>query len=141
MTRLIPSLITLLMLSLLGCAKTDTNSQSDVESDNLRAYEPFRAFYDIPCKDASDMIIWDMTRLGREMKPEDYEPYIFAYGSRYRECEEDQSYVDNYLGLLEAAGLTGEYNRVFAEFQARFPDQRNRTALSDSAHAAPGSSR
>lgn len=87
------------------------------------------------------MILWDMSKYEKNMIAEDFEPYIYAYGTRYEECRIDRGYVDNYLSLLEAGKQREEYNRVFADFQRRFPDQRNRSASPGPPDAAPGPSR
>lgn len=128
-----------LLAGALGCTDTSSDSVrgSASEPDEIR-YEPFRAFYDIPCSDASDMVLSDMTQAQTEMGPDDISPYIYAFGTRYEECQEDKSYVDDYLGLMQAAGWSGRYNQIFADFSARFPDQRNRSAMSDSVYVPPG---
>lgn len=120
---------TILLIGSSGCSD---NKKSELE------YEPFRAFYDISCSEASDMILWDMIREENEMTKEDYKPYIYAYGTRYDECKIDELYVDQYLGLLKVSGLYEQYNTVFDDFKNRFPDQRNRSALPSATPAAPG---
>lgn len=120
-----------LLLGVSGCVGSPSDQTSELPEKPR--YEPFRAFYEIPCSDASDMILFDMTRGQGAMTPEDISPYIYAFSTRYEECQKDRSYVDDYLGLIQAAGWSGRYNRIFASFNASFPDQRNRSAMPDSA--------
>lgn len=127
-----------LALSLLAACETTPADVPPSTSETERPrYDPFRAFFEIPCEQASAMVVWDLRRAQQQHYRDAVGDYVFAFGNRYAECSRSDAYVADYLGVLERAGWSGRYNELRREHVRQFPGSAVPAPLPDSAGVRP----